>query len=98
MMARKCEATKAAFEQHIREMRRPDIGSDADELTEADFVLDLAEDGWPDHSAWTDIWVRLHEGGELTPRERKQALAYWAAGEEYPPKKMRLCASTVRER
>lgn len=83
-------ATKSAFEAHIREFRRPDIGDEADELTEADFICDLAEDGWPDHEKWIVIWCRVHEVGELTPREREQALAYWAAGEDDPPVEMRL--------
>jgi hypothetical protein len=69
--------TKSAFEQFIRDFRRPDIGEDADTLTEDDFVSELAEDGWPDYEKWLAIFVRLHEGGELTPREREQALAYY---------------------
>jgi hypothetical protein len=84
-----CE-TKEAFETHIRELRRPHIGDDADALTEADFVSDLAEDGWPDHRKWLEIWVRLNDGGELTPREREQALAYWSAGEDFPAAEHRL--------
>lgn len=77
MSERDCFLSKAAFETFIREFRRPDVGDDADTLTEADFVNDLAEDGWPDADIWLAIWCRLHEGGELTPREREQAVAYY---------------------
>jgi hypothetical protein len=83
-------ATKEAFEAHIRVLLRPNIGDDADAYTEADFISDLAEDGWPDYRDWLNIWVRLHKGGELTPREREQSLAYWAAGEDMPPAEHRL--------
>lgn len=79
--------TKAAFEEYIRELRRPDIGSDADEFTEADFVSDLAEDGWPDHEKWLDIHFRITTGGaELTPRERMCALHYYGTddGDQVP--------------
>lgn len=82
--------SKATFEAYIREFRRPDIGDEADEMTEADFILDLAEDGWPDHCRWSKIWCRVHEGGELTAEERRKSLAYWAAGEEYPAEEDRL--------
>jgi hypothetical protein len=82
--------SKADFERHIRELLRDNIGDDADTYSEADFVSDLAEDGWPDARAWLKIWVRLHEGGELTPREREQALAYWTAGENLPAPEDRL--------
>jgi hypothetical protein len=50
--------TKDAFEEYIRAMRRPDIGDDADTMTEADFVSDLAETGWPDYRKWDVIWQR----------------------------------------
>ena len=83
-------ATKQSFESHIRALRRPDIGDDADTLTEEDFVSDLAEPGWPDFCRWLEIWDGLQKGGELTPRQREQALAYWEAGEDYPPDDMRL--------
>jgi len=83
-------SNRAMFEQHFRELRRPDIGSDADALTEADFVSELAEDGWPGHRHWLAIYSRLHDGGELTPRERAQALAYWAAGEDEPSAEYRF--------
>lgn len=77
---------KATFEAYIRAERRQFIGGDADALTEADYVSDLAEDGWPDCSKWLTIWARLFEGGELTPREREQALTYYATedGDEVP--------------
>lgn len=80
------EMNKQEFQAHIRKLRRHDIGDDADDLTEADFVCDLAEDGWPDHDLWIEIWVRLQEGGELTPREREQALAYYSCedGDDVP--------------
>lgn len=81
---------KASFEKYIRDMRRPDIGDDADTMTEADFVSDLAEDGWPDHRKWLMIWDRIFGGGELTAREREQALAYWAAGDDEPAPEYRL--------
>jgi hypothetical protein len=79
--------SRAAFEEYIRELRRPDIGDEADELTEADFVCDLAEDGWPDYDKWLTIWCRLNDGGELTPREREQALHYYGTddGDTIPP-------------
>jgi hypothetical protein len=82
--------TKEAFLAYIRESRRPDIGDDANNLTEADFVLDLAEPGWTDSEKWNDIWWRVHNGSELTPREREQALAYWASGEDAPAQEFRL--------
>lgn len=81
---------KAEFEQHFRELRRPDVGDDADELTELDMVTELAEDGWPDACGWMQIFSRIHNGGELTPCEREQALAYWNAGEDLPANDMRL--------
>lgn len=74
-------ATKAAFETFIRQWRRGCVGDDADDLTEADFVLELSEDGWPDASEWCAIWCRIKDGGELTAREREQALAYWRTGD-----------------
>lgn len=49
--------------------------------TEADFISDLAEDGWNDSDKWLTIWGRLHNGGELTPRERECAIAYFEAGD-----------------
>jgi hypothetical protein len=81
---------KAAFEEHFRELRRPDVGDEANELTELDMVTELTEDGWPDACGWMQIFMRIHDGGELTPREREQALAYWEAGEELPDEAMRL--------
>lgn len=69
--------SKDAFENYIRDLRRPDIGDDANDMTEADYVLDLAEPGWPDSAQWCAIWVRIKDGGELTPREREQALHYY---------------------
>lgn len=87
--------SKSSFETYIRELRRSDIGDDADTLTEEDFVTDLAEPAWPDFCRWQEILGELIKGGELTPRQRTQALAYWEAGEEYPPDDMRLdpCAA-----
>lgn len=81
-----CE-NKAAFEEYIRELRRPDVGNDANDLDEAGFVLDLAEPGWPDSGKWNGIFVRLHEGGELTPQERMSALHYFGTddGDEVRP-------------
>lgn len=78
--------SKADFEKYIRDLRRPDVGTDADDLTEADFVLDLAEPGWPDSGKWCEIWIRIKDGGELTPREREQALHYYGTddGDEVP--------------
>lgn len=75
--------SKAAFEKYIRDLRRPD---DADDMTEADYVLDLAEPGWPDSDKWCAIWIRIKDGGEMTPREREQALHYFCTddGEEVP--------------
>jgi hypothetical protein len=81
---------KSEFEQHFREMRRSDVGDEADGYTELDMVTDLCEDGWPDACGWMQIFMRIHDGGELTPREREQALAYWNAGEELPADDMRL--------
>lgn len=82
--------SKADFEEHFREIRRPDIGDEAAELTELDMVTELTEDGWPDACGWMQIFMRIHDGGELTSREREQALAYWHAGEELPDEAMRL--------
>lgn len=78
--------SKATFEAYFRELRRPDIGDDADEMTEKDFVCDLAEDGWPDSGKWLGTYSRLHDGGELTPRERLSALHYYNTddGKEVP--------------
>lgn len=78
-----CEG-KAAFEEYIRELRRPDIGDDANDMTEADFLCDLAEPGWPDSGKWMPIYVRCHDGGEMTPQERMSALHYFGTddGEE----------------
>ncbi len=87
---RQAAASKSAFERYIRDLRRRDIGEDADGLTEADFLLDLAEPGWPDSGKWCAVWVRIKDEGELTPREREQALAYWHAGEELPAKDYRF--------
>ena len=70
--------SKEAFEKYIRDLRRPDIGDDADEMSEADYVLDLAEPGWPDSDKWCAIWIRIKDGGELTPREREQAVHYFS--------------------
>lgn len=86
--------TKAAFEAFIREYRRPDIGDDANDLTEADFVLDLAEDGWPDADLWCDIWMRIKDGGELTPREREQSVVYYRTEDgDDVPEQFRLAAA-----
>ena len=87
--------TKAAFEAHIRELMRPDIGDFADTWTEEDFVTDLAEPAWPDFCRWLEILGDIIAGSELTPRQREQALAYWKAGEDYPADDMRLdpCAA-----
>lgn len=83
--------TKDEFVKHIRELCRPDIGDEADTLTEEEFICDLAEDGWPDYDKWLEIWNRLYTtGGELTVREREQALAYWDSGEDYPSEEFRL--------
>lgn len=89
-------ASKASFEAYIREMRRPEIGDDADEWTEANLLCDLAEPGWPDSCRWSELWHAVDTGAELTPRQRMQALAYWEAGEDYPPDDMRLdpCAAS----
>lgn len=84
-----CES-KSSFEEYFRELRRPDVGDEANELTELDMVTELTEDGWPDACGWMQIFMRIHDGGELTPREREQALAYWEAGEELPDEAMRL--------
>lgn len=80
-------ADKGRFQELIREMRRPDIGDEADCITEADIVSDLAEPGWPESGEWLGIYSRLHEGGELTPRERERALAYYRTddGQDVPP-------------
>lgn len=80
-----CES-KEAFQDYIRELRRPDVGDDANDLTEAEFVLDLAEPGWPDSGKWCEIWVRIKDVGELTPRERMSALHYFGTddGDEVP--------------
>jgi len=82
--------TKDAFERCIRDLRRPDIGDEADEMTESDFLLELSEDGWPDFCRWGRAWLRIENGGELTPEERRKALAYWEAGEDYPAEEDRL--------
>ena len=84
-------SNKAEFTAHFRELIRPDMGDDADIYEEIDFVSDLAEDGWPDHEKWMEIWYRLYlTNGELTEREREQSLAYWHAGEDYPAEEIRL--------
>ncbi len=88
-LARICQ-TKLAFEEHFRDLRRPDVGDEANGYSELDMVIDLSEDGWPDACGWRTILSRIHDGGEMTPREREQALAYWQAGEELPAEDMRL--------
>jgi hypothetical protein len=83
--------TREAFEKHFRDYLRPYIGDDADQYSEADFVSDLAEDGWPDSAKWLEIWYSLHTTGRaLTPREREQAMAYHVAGEDWPAHDLRL--------
>jgi len=78
--------SKTAFEDFVREERRLFIGDDANSMTEQDYVCELAEDGWPDYEKWLDIWCRLNGGGELTPREREQAVAYYGTedGDDVP--------------
>lgn len=82
--------TKAEYLAAMRKLYRPNIGSDADDMSEADFISDLAEDGWPDHDKWSVVWGRLHSGGEMTPRERECAVAQYMAGEDDAPADMRL--------
>lgn len=77
--------TRENFETDLREMVRPFIGDDADEYDEMCLLLDLSEDGWPDHEKWFEVYERLYDSvdpwgvrrGTLTPREREQAVAYY---------------------
>lgn len=85
-----CE-TKEAFEAHIRDMLRPDIGDEVNDYTELDYVNALSEDGWVDNEHWLAIWAECYETGrELTPDEREKALAYYAAGEDTPAPEFRI--------
>jgi hypothetical protein len=80
-------------EEYLTKIRALYVAADCyveDHDKEEDYVSDLAEDGWPDHCKWLIIWNRLHDGGELTPRERECAVAQFQSGEDFPPDDLRL--------
>jgi hypothetical protein len=80
----------------LETVRNEGLLGDRDVEAELDVVEELSEDGWPDWRSWLEIHNHIVlDERELTPDERRSALAYLRAGEAGPADADRLPESEV---